>query len=74
MLYVSNLTLRKLKITNYYKELLIYMAFACQYNLNIFPILFSYIFLHFLNGNTDMIIINTLTRRGKIKFFEYTIL
>ena len=37
-------------------ELLIYFAFACKINLNIYPLLISYIFQHFLKGNTNIIL------------------
>ena len=38
-------------------DLFIYFSFPCKINLNIFPLLISYILMHFPKGNIDMIII-----------------
>ena len=57
-------------------ELLIYIAFGCRNNLNIFSLLFSiqvfsYIFYHFLKGNTDIIIISPVVVKSNYLAIPY---
>ena len=51
-------------------ELLIYFAFDCKINLNIYRF-FSLIFLHFLQGNTDMIVLSPVLVKSNYLEIQY---